>query len=82
MISEETSKDKTIDSLIRQGRSFAIYRIPGEETPRFVMQASGSARLFYDIEDLNERELTQYQDFCRHMFSEKARSNENHVCHF
>ena len=56
MISEETSKYKTIDSLIRQGRSFAIYRIPGEETPRFVMQASGSARLFYDIEDLNEQQ--------------------------
>ena len=35
-----------------------------------------------DIEDLNEIELTQYQDFCRHMFSEKARNNENHVCHF
>lgn len=56
MISEETSKYKTIDSLIRQGRSFAIYRIPGEETPRFVMQASGSARLFYNIEDLNEQQ--------------------------
>ena len=51
MISEETSKYKTIDLLIRQGRSFAIYRIPGEETPRFVMQASGSARLLYNIED-------------------------------
>lgn len=56
MISEETSKYKAIDSLIRQGRSFAIYRIPGEETPRFVMQASGSARLFYNIEDLNEQQ--------------------------
>ena len=56
MISEETSKYKTIDLLIRQGRSFAIYRIPGEETPRFVMQASGSARLLYNIEDLNEQQ--------------------------
>ncbi len=45
-----------IDSLIRQGRSFAIYRIPGEEEPRFVMQASGSARLLYNIEDLNEQQ--------------------------
>lgn len=45
-----------IDSLIRQGRSFAIYRIPGEEDPRFVMQASGSARLLYNIEDLNEQQ--------------------------
>lgn len=56
MISEETNKYQIIDTLIRQGRSFAIYRIPGEETPRFVMQASGSARLFYNIEDLNEQQ--------------------------
>ncbi|MCL3852259.1 isochorismate synthase [Parabacteroides sp. GYB001] len=45
-----------IDSLIRQGRSFAIYRIPGEEIPRFVMQASGSPRLFSNIEELNEQQ--------------------------
>lgn len=51
MSSEETSE--VIDSLIRQGRSFAIYRIPGEKDPRFVMQSSGSARLLYSIEELN-----------------------------
>ena len=51
MNSEETSE--AIDSLIRQGRSFAIYRIPGEKDPRFVMQSSGSARLLYSIEELN-----------------------------
>lgn len=42
-----------LDSLIRQGRSFAIYRIPGEKHPRFVLQSSGSARFLYHIEDLN-----------------------------
>lgn len=56
MISEERSKYETIDTLIREGRSFAIYRIPGEEEPRFVMQASGSARLLYTIEELNEQQ--------------------------
>lgn len=56
MISEEINKCKTIDTLIRQGRSFAIYRIPGEKEPRFVMQASGSARLLYHIEELNEQQ--------------------------
>lgn len=56
MISEETNKYRIIDTLIRQGRSFAIYRIPGEEEPRFVMQASGSARLLYHIEELNEQQ--------------------------
>lgn len=53
MISEEISKIEIIDTLIRQGRSFAIYRIPGEKEPRFVMQASGSVRLLYNIEELN-----------------------------
>ncbi len=56
MISEDTSKHEIIDTLIRQNRSFAIYRIPGEEKPRFVMQASGSARLFDTIEELNEQQ--------------------------
>lgn len=42
-----------IDSLIRQDRSFAIYRLPGEDTPRFLMQTSGSVRLLYNIEELN-----------------------------
>lgn len=35
-----------------------------------------------DLEDLNEKELKQYQDFCRNIFSEKERNDENHVCHF
>lgn len=56
MISEEISKIETIDTLIRQGRSFAIYRIPGEEAPRFVMQTSGSVRLLNNIEELNEQQ--------------------------
>lgn len=45
-----------IDKLIKQGRSFAIYRKPGEEAPRFVMQTSGSVRLLYNIEELNEQQ--------------------------
>lgn len=56
MISEETNKYQIIDTLIRQDRSFAIYRIPGEEEPRFVMQVSGSARLLYTFEELNEQQ--------------------------
>lgn len=56
MISEEISKIEIIDTLIRQGRSFAIYRKPGEEEPRFVMQNSGSAHLLYNIEELNEQQ--------------------------
>lgn len=56
MIREDTNKYAIIDTLIGQNRSFAIYRLPGENEPRFVMQTSGSARLFYNIEDLNEQQ--------------------------
>lgn len=54
MILEETVYCNTIDTLIKQNRNFAIWRIPGE-SPRFVMQSTGSARLFYNIEELDEQ---------------------------
>lgn len=44
-----------IDTLIEQGRSFAIWRIPGEDRLHFRMQSTGSPCLLYDIKDLNER---------------------------
>lgn len=55
MISGEIHTCKVIDTLIRQNRSFAIYRIPGEDEVRFVMQTSGSARILQQIEELNEQ---------------------------
>lgn len=42
-----------LDALIKQGKSFAIYRLPGESLPRFVMQTSGTPDCFDDIESLN-----------------------------
>lgn len=54
MTPDEIKNCHIIDTLIRQNRSFALYRIPGEK-PRFVMQTSGSARLFYRIEELDEQ---------------------------
>lgn len=42
-----------IDEWIRREHSFAIFRIPGEETPRLLMQGRGAVRLIYDIEELN-----------------------------
>lgn len=44
-----------IDTLIRQGRCFAVWRIPGENKLHFRMQSSGNPSLLYDIKDLNER---------------------------
>lgn len=46
---------KIIDELIRQNRSFAIWRVPGDETIHFRMQSSGSACLLNRIEELNGR---------------------------
>lgn len=45
----------SLDSWIAAGRSFAVYRIPGEVSPRWVRQNSGLARLCYQITDLNEQ---------------------------
>ena len=42
-----------IDTLIKQGRSFAIWRIPSEDRLHFRMQSAGSPCLLYDIKDLN-----------------------------
>lgn len=52
MTGEEIIHCNTIDTLIRQDCSFAIWRIPGDIL-RFVMQSSGSVRLFYQIEELD-----------------------------
>ena len=52
MTLDETSNCNIIDTLIKENRSFALWRIPGDEI-RFVMQSSGSARLLYHIEELD-----------------------------
>ena len=54
MTSEDTHDCTIIDTLIKQNRNFAIWRIPGEH-PHFVMQSSGSAHFFYDIKKLDEQ---------------------------
>jgi len=42
-----------LDALIEQDACFAIYRLPEETAPRFVMQTSGSVALLNDIDALN-----------------------------
>ena len=54
MTPEEKSTCDIIDTLIKENQSFALWRIPGE-SPQFAMQTSGSVRLFYNIEDLDEQ---------------------------
>ncbi len=54
MTPDELRICNVVDTLIRKNRSFALWRIPGE-SPRFAMQTSGSARLLYHIEDLDEQ---------------------------
>lgn len=46
---------KRIDELIRRQCSFALYRIPGEETPRFLMQREGAVRTVGAMTELNEQ---------------------------
>ena len=38
-----------IDTLIRQGRSFALWRIPGNETIHFRMQSYGTPDLLHEF---------------------------------
>ena len=47
------NRHQRLDALIKQDACFAIYRLPGEASPRFVMQRSGKAALHNDIEALN-----------------------------
>ena len=54
MTPDELRVCNAIDTLIRKNRSFALWRIPGE-APRFAMQTSGSARILYHIEELDEQ---------------------------
>lgn len=53
MISEDNYR--TIDELIRQNQSFALWRVPGENKVHFRMQTSGSAMQINSIEELNEQ---------------------------
>ena len=54
MTLDETNNCNIIDTLIKENRSFALWRIPGDKI-RFALQTSGSARLLYRIEDLDEQ---------------------------
>ena len=47
------NRHQLLDALIEQDTCFAIYRLPGEASPRFVMQRSGAAALYNDMEALD-----------------------------
>ena len=54
MIIEQTKPDILLNTLIRQNRSFAIWRCPGSET-RFVMQSSGAPVLYNSMQELGNQ---------------------------
>lgn len=62
MSSEE--KHLILDGLIEQNLSFAICRLPGEQTPRFVMQQGGSPLRLYDLESLTNQQGFVVAPFC------------------
>ncbi len=55
MILEETDFIPVIDELIRRKCTFAMYRLPGEATPRFLMQSGGPVRRISSMEELNQQ---------------------------
>jgi len=44
-----------IDALIRQDRTFAVYRLPNEKCFHFIRQTTGAVRILPAIESLNEQ---------------------------
>lgn len=54
-MTEENNIISDINALIERKLPFAIYRIPGENTFRFVGQSEGKVRVLYDIKELNEQ---------------------------
>jgi isochorismate synthase len=53
-----------IDTLIRQNRTFAVYRLPGEDHLHFIEPAKGSARIIHAITLLNEQNGFVIAPFC------------------
>jgi len=47
------NRHQILDALIEQDACFAMYRLPEETSPRFVMQTSGTVSLLHDIDALN-----------------------------
>ncbi|HBG40137.1 MAG TPA: isochorismate synthase [Porphyromonadaceae bacterium] len=47
--------DPVLDALIEEDIPFAVFKLPHETVPRFVMQSSGTPSVFRRIEDLNGR---------------------------
>lgn len=52
----EEKASRILDTLIEQDKSFAIYRLPGDSAPRFVMQETGLTSLYRDIDELNGKQ--------------------------
>lgn len=64
MTPQEITHCHVIDELIRRKRPFAMYRLPEEKTPRFVMQAQGNVRTVDTIEALNGQQGFVIVPFC------------------
>lgn len=54
MIEEKINNLQVIDSLIRQKKPFAVFRIPGEKFPR-ITPPEVTIRIFHDLKDLNKQ---------------------------
>lgn len=61
---KELRQHQILDALIEQGACFAIFRLPDETKPRFVMQMSGEPSIFGDINALNGQHGFVIAPFC------------------
>jgi isochorismate synthase len=48
-------KQKVLDEYADEGRSFVMFRIPGEEAPRLIFADEGDVHLLHDLSELNGR---------------------------
>lgn len=57
MISEHRQErlNEIIDTFIREDKNFALYRVPNEPEPHFLMQTSGVPDCLYNLNQLNGR---------------------------
>lgn len=54
-MTEENNNRSDINVLIERKQPFAIYRVPGENTFRFIGQSERRVRVLYDLKELNEQ---------------------------
>ena len=70
------SNSYKLDSLIDQDESFAIFRLPEDTAPTFVMQKLGEPIQLFDIEEINIKHNNSIQDFENQLKAEEINKSK------